>query len=132
MAWASLGEYRYGETGRKAPRWLAACRPVAAGGGGRWGARKQRARPVFTPLPFRRMPDDGSSDLADQVERGLDGLVAFLPLGRAHLVRVRGDVLCGLELAQRLGHVTRDGVVVDFHGLDDAFRVDDEGAAQRQ
>jgi hypothetical protein len=30
------------------------------------------------------------------------------------------------------GHVAGDGVVVHFHGLDHAFRVDDEGAAQGQ
>src|SRR5690606_26909908 len=54
------------------------------------------------------------SDLADQVQRRGQGLFAFLPLGRADLVRVGGDVLGGLQLAQGLRHVTGDGVVVDL------------------
>src|SRR5690606_24603657 len=52
--------------------------------------------------------------------------------GRADLVRVGGDVLRGLELAQGLGDVAGDRVVVDLDGLDHAFRVDHEGAAQGQ
>src|SRR5690606_7355848 len=66
------------------------------------------------PLPRRRGDGTGRgasrsgrgtrmrSDLADQVQRRLQGLLAFLPLGRADLVRVGGDVLGGLELAQGL------------------------------
>src|SRR5690606_12005936 len=71
-------------------------------------------------------------DLADQVQRRSDGLGAFLPLGRADLARVGGDELGSLQLAQGLGDVAGDGVVVDLEGLDHAFRVDDEGAAQGQ
>ena len=45
---------------------------------------------------------------------------------------VAGDELRGLQLAQGLADVAGDGVVVDLEGLDHAFRVDDEGAAQGQ
>ena len=62
-------------------------------------------------------------DLADQVQRRGQGLLAFLPLGRAHLVRVGGGELGSLQLAQGLGHVTGDLVGVDLQGLDHAFRV---------
>mmetsp|Transcript_37506 Transcript_37506/g.87313 ORF Transcript_37506/g.87313 Transcript_37506/m.87313 type:complete len:200 (+) Transcript_37506:3728-4327(+) len=71
-------------------------------------------------------------DLADEVQARGDGLGAFLPLGRADLAGVGGGVLRGLELAQGFRHVTGDLVGVDLGGLDDAVRVDDEGAAQRQ
>src|SRR5690606_37009812 len=78
---------------------------TARGGMQRWSGRGARMR----------------SDLADQVQRRLEGLLAFLPLGRADLVRVGGDVLRGLELAQGLGDVAGDRVVVDLDGLDHAF-----------
>ena len=71
-------------------------------------------------------------DLADQVQRRSQGLFAFLPLGRAHFARMRGDVLGRLELAQGFGDVAGDRVVVDFQGLDHAVRIDDEGATQGQ
>src|SRR5262245_23538619 len=64
-------------------------------------------------------------DLADQVQRRGQRLGAFVPLGRADLARVLGDVLGSLQLAQGFLHVTSDRVVVHFGGLDDAFRVDD-------
>src|SRR3546814_8458654 len=74
----------------------------------------------------------GGLDLADQVQRRLQGLLAFLPLGRADLARVRGDVLRGLDLAQQLQRVAADALGGDLDGLDDALRVDDEGAAVGQ
>ncbi len=74
----------------------------------------------------------GRLDLADQVQRRRQGLGAFLPLGGAHLAGVGGGELGGLELAQGFRHVAGDFVGVDFHRLDDAVRVDHEGAAQCQ
>src|SRR5690606_6217875 len=73
-----------------------------------------------------------SLDLADQVQRRSQGLLAFFPLGRADFARVSGGVLGSFQLAQGFADVTRDFVGVDFQGLDDAFRVDDEGATQSQ
>src|SRR5690606_37655271 len=69
-------------------------------------------------------------DLADQVQRGLQGLSAFFPLSGADFARVSGDVLSSLNLAQQLGSHTADAVVVHFHDLDDAFRVHHERTAQ--
>ena len=43
-----------------------------------------------------------------------------------------GHVLRGLQLAHGFGHVTRNRVVVHFHGLDHAIGVDHEGATQGQ
>src|SRR5690349_15840643 len=40
-------------------------------------------------------------DLADQVQRRLQGFGAFAPLGRADFTRVRGDVLGSLDLAHQ-------------------------------
>src|SRR5690242_18216764 len=71
----------------------------------------------------------GGSDLADQVERRSEGLLAFLPLGRADLVRMGGDVLRSLDLAQQLGGIAADAAGVDLDDLDLARRVDHEGAA---
>src|SRR5690606_27344210 len=96
------------------------------------------AGPASAPIRSRAVAWDGTgrgasrsgrgtrmrSDLADQVQRRLQGLLAFLPLGRADLVRVGGDVLGGLELAQGLADVAGDRVVVDLHGLDHALGVD--------
>src|SRR3546814_9835844 len=72
------------------------------------------------------------SDLADQVQRRRQRLGAFLPLRRADFTRMRGGVLGSLELAQGFRHVAGDLVGMDFQRLDDAFRIDDEGAAQRE
>src|SRR5690606_29759233 len=69
-------------------------------------------------------------DLADQVQRGLQGFSTFFPLGRAHFTGVSSDVLSSLHLAQQLGSHTADAVVVHFHHLDVAFGVDHEGTAQ--
>src|SRR6185312_17062036 len=73
-----------------------------------------------------------TSDLADEVQGRSDGLGAVVPLGGADFARVRGRVLGGLELAQRFLDVAGDLVAVHFGRLDDAFRVDHEGAAQCQ
>src|SRR5690606_2085226 len=127
--------------------------PAAAGARG-WGSGPEPTRPAWraaarrlrgmrwlrsTPPPWagEGCPGAGAGagtalDLADQVQRRSDGLGAFLPLGRADLARVGGDELGSLQLAQGLGNVAGDGVVMDLHGLDHAFRVDDEGAAQGQ
>ena len=40
-----------------------------------------------------------NSDLADEVDRRGEGLIAFFPLGGAHLAWVGVDVLGGLNLA---------------------------------
>jgi hypothetical protein len=45
---------------------------------------------------------------------------------------MRRHVLSGLYLAEQLTCVTADAVVVNLAKLDDAFRIDDEGAAQRE
>src|SRR3546814_2697576 len=49
----------------------------------------------------------GGLDLADQVQRRLQGLLAFLPLGRADLARVRGDVLRSDEHTSELQSLMR-------------------------
>src|SRR5688572_23362347 len=86
------------------------------------GTRPGRERPVrpFATGPGGRSGSEGRSppgrqslDLADEVERRGQRRSAFVPLGRADLARVLGDVLRGLQLAQRLLHVTRNRVVVD-------------------
>src|SRR3546814_16685751 len=64
-------------------------------------------------------------DLADQVQRRLQGLRAFLPLGRADLARMRGHVLRGLALAQRFQRVAADALGGDLDGLDRSLRVDE-------
>src|SRR5690606_12014388 len=74
----------------------------------------------------------GCLDLANQVEGRSQSGFAFLPLGRADFTRVGSDVLGSLDLAQQVGSVTADAFGGDFHSLDDAFRVNDEGAAVGQ
>src|SRR5690606_7512881 len=96
-------------------------------------AARKRRRASVSRSPLRG--GEGAvlrSDLADQVQRRGDGLGAFLPLGRAGFVRVRGDVLGGRQHAQGRGDVAGDGVVVGGERLDGARRSDDGGAAQRQ
>src|SRR5690606_18584754 len=51
---------------------------------------------------------------------------------RADFARVGGNVLGSLDLAQQVGSVTADAFGGDFHSLDDAFRVNDEGTAVGQ
>lgn len=85
---------------------------------------------VLLPLPFGWGMPVAVSDLADQVQRRLEGGLAFLPLGRAHLARVRGHVLGGLHLAHQFARVATDAVVVDLTGFDDSLGVDQEGSAQ--
>ncbi|CEE60222.1 conserved hypothetical protein [Xanthomonas citri pv. citri] len=104
-------------------------REVGVRAGGGWRAARHRLR--FTPGPTGPEMTAGL-DLADQVQRRSQGLGAFLPLGRADLARIVGHELCSGQLAQRLGDVAGDGVVVDFQRLDHAFRIDDEGATQGQ
>src|SRR5690349_19720881 len=66
-------------------------------------------------------------DLADEVERGGQGLRPLLPLGRADLARMGGDVLRGLYLAQQLPRVAADAAGGDLDDLDLALGVDHEG-----
>src|SRR5574338_719600 len=92
-----------------------------------WIAMKRRQGAVRgNPLaPLRCHPPDGAPgasrarvgrglDLAHQIQGGLEGFVAFLPLGGAHLARVGGHVLGGLHLAQQFGGVAADAQVVDL------------------
>ena len=71
-------------------------------------------------------------DLANQVDGGLEGFLAFFPLGGANFARVGSGVLGSLELAQGFGDVAGDFVGMHFHGLDRAAGVDHERAAQCQ
>src|SRR6059058_2728525 len=59
-------------------------------------------------------------DLADQVQRGLQRLGAFAPLGGADFTRMRSHVLGGLQAAQRFLGVAADAVVVRIDRLDAA------------
>src|SRR6187402_1349733 len=70
------------------------------------------------------------SDLADEVERRLERLRAFLPFRRANFARVRAHVLSGFHLAQELARVAADAVVVNLRHLDFAFGIDHEAPAQ--
>ncbi len=83
------------------------------------------------PRPPRATGTDsvGESDLADELQRRSEGLVALFPLGRADLARVVADVLSSLDLADELGGVAADALGGDLGELDDAVRVDQEGAA---
>src|SRR5690606_8749322 len=83
---------------------------------------------TFDPVPPERISVD-ESDLADELQRRSEGLVALFPLGRADLARVVADVLSGLDLADELGGVAADALSGDLGELDDAVRVDQEGAA---
>src|SRR5690554_6129607 len=67
---------------------------------------------------------------AHQFDAGFEGFCTRAPLGRANLVAVFGHVLGSLHLAQELGGITADAVVVDFIGNDSTLGVDDETAAQ--
>src|SRR5215213_6066624 len=69
-------------------------------------------------------------DLADEVERRGESLLAGRPPGRADFTRVFSDVLRGLDLAQQFPGIAADAQVVDFRDLDLAFRIHDERAAQ--
>src|SRR3990167_7140991 len=71
-------------------------------------------------------------DLANQVQGRSQSLLAFFPLGWAHFAWVSSGVLGSFQLAQGFRYITGDFVGVDFNGLDHAFRVDQEGAAQGQ
>ncbi|CEI75455.1 Putative uncharacterized protein [Pseudomonas aeruginosa] len=93
------------------------------------GGRSARDRP---PERLAANAAGAVLDLADQVQGRSEGLLAFLPLGRADFARVGGGVLGGLQLAHGLADVTGDLVGVDLDGLDHAFRVDHEGTAQGQ
>ena len=74
----------------------------------------------------------GRTDLADEVERGGERLVALLPLGRADLAGVLADVLGCLDPAEQLGGVATDTLRGDLDELDHPVGVDDEGAAVGQ
>ena len=67
--------------------------------------------------------------LADQVERGLEGLFTRLPLGRADLVTVLVHELSGLDLAEEFISVAADVAGAHFVKHHFAFRIDHEGAA---
>src|SRR5471032_1763954 len=75
---------------------------------------------------------DQDLDLADQVQRWGQRGGAFGPFSRADFAWVRSDVQGGFDFAQQFRRVAADAVVVHFHQFDVAFRIDDEGAAQRQ
>src|SRR5690606_9120511 len=92
----------------------------------------RRSSDLEQPLMHARQMGERYLDLADQVQGRSQGLLAFFPLGRANFAWVGSGVLGSLQLAQSLAHVTSDLVGVNFDGLDHAFRVDDEGAAQGQ
>ncbi|VXA78638.1 conserved hypothetical protein [Aeromonas salmonicida] len=74
----------------------------------------------------------GGLDFAYQIQGRGQGGVAFFPLGRAHFTRVGSYVLSGFDLAQQFQRVTTDATSVDFNDLDDALRVDNEGATVSQ
>src|SRR6266496_2213192 len=99
-------------------------------------ARRVSARRLVSceraSAPLRASRQTSSSDLADQVEPRLEGLLALGPLGRAHLTRMGGDVLGRPHLAQQLLGIAPDAVVVDLAELDLALGVDDERAPQRE
>src|SRR4051812_7057623 len=94
------------------------------GGGGGGGG----GEPPATGGRCRARRRNGS-DLADEVQRGGEGGVTLLPLGRADLARVGGDVLGGLDLAEQLHGVAADALGGDLHELDHALGVDQERAA---
>src|SRR6476620_1218626 len=93
----------------------------------RQGPGRGRRTRAWTKATRRRR-----SDLADEVQRRLERRGTFFPLGRAHLARVGGDVLRSLHLAQQVGSVAANALGGDLERLDDALRVDDEGAAVGQ
>ena len=55
---------------------------------------------ISLQLRLEGLVEHGVLDLADQIQRGLQGAVAGGPFGRAHFARMRGDVLRGPHLAQ--------------------------------
>src|SRR5690606_13178663 len=73
-----------------------------------------------------------SLDLSNEIQRRSERLLTRGPLRRAHLTRMRCDVLRGLHFAEQLLRIAADPVVVDLVDLDEAFGVDEERAAQRQ
>src|SRR5690606_19460141 len=94
-----------------------ACDPSSDGSPPAWGWTAGRAVARTPVQPHPRRSGDGVGyclDLADQVQRRLQGLLAFLPLGRADLARVGGDVLGGLDLAQELQRVAADALGGDL------------------
>src|SRR5690242_844374 len=68
------------------------------------------------------------SDLADQIQRRGQSLLAFLPGSGADFARVRVDILRGLDLAQQFSRVTANAASGDLDNLDLAVRIDHEGA----
>src|SRR5258708_36611967 len=82
--------------------------------------------------PAAAGPREPPLDLAYQVERRLERVGARGPLRRAYLARMRSHILGRLDLAQQFLRIAADPVVVHFHDLDLAFRIDHEGAAERQ
>src|SRR5271169_3711670 len=68
-----------------------------------------------------------ASNLADQIQGRRQSLSSGSPFRRTHFARMRSHVLGGFHLAQQFLRVASDAVVVHFHDLDHALRVDDEG-----
>src|SRR3954469_16936743 len=66
-------------------------------------------------------------DLAHEFEGRSEGLGTLFPLRGADLARMRGHVLCGLDLAQQISRIAADALGSGFHGLDDPLRIHDEG-----
>src|SRR5690554_2368330 len=67
-------------------------------------------------------------DLANQVQRRSQCFFAFFPLGRANFARMVANVLGSFNLAQQVVCVTADAFSSDFHGLDNAIRIDQESS----
>ena len=77
-------------------------------------------------------PHHGVLQLANQIQAGLQGLRAGLPLGGAHLVAVLVDELAGLQLAEQLVGVAAHVAGADLVGNDTALGIHDEAAALGQ
>src|SRR5690606_40758504 len=107
-AWPGGGECRRGGRRRRPlvqeHALEGACGAAGEAGG---GDRPLRCRPGQGP---GGVPAGADLDLADQVQGRGEGLLAFLPLGRADLTRVGGDVLGGLDLAQQVLRVAADAL----------------------
>src|SRR5690606_6330483 len=82
-----------------------------------------------SPLRWERAGPAVVLDLANQVQGRSKCCFAFLPFRRADFARVIGHVLGSLDLAQQFLGITTDTAGSDFHDLDAAFGIDNEGAA---
>src|SRR3989338_5716490 len=60
------------------------------------------------------------------------GLIPWIPSGRAYLAAMLPHKLRGLQFANELLCRTADGIVMDFHRAHNAVRVNDKGTAKRE